>query len=154
VFQWFPFLCAAVGSLFGGWLSGRLIARGRSVNASRKIAMGIATCMMPFGILAARAESPYVALGLIAVVLFGFQMWISNVQTLPSDFFASKSVGTVAGMGGTAAGVSSLFFNLCTGWLVLHFGYVLVLTIAGVLAPLGAVALFMVAGDVHKLEGV
>jgi ACS family hexuronate transporter-like MFS transporter len=154
VFQWFPFLCAAVGSLFGGWLSGKLIARGRSVNAARKIAMGIATCMMPFGILAARAESPYVALGLIAVVLFGFQMWISNVQTLPSDFFASKSVGTVAGMGGTAAGVSSLFFNLCTGWLVLHFGYVLVLTIAGVLAPLGAIALFVVAGNVHKLEGV
>jgi len=152
IFQWAPYLCAAVGSLFGGWLSGRLIARGRSVNAARKIAMGIAACLMPFGILAARAENPYTALALIAVVLFGFQMWISNVQTLPSDFFAQRSVGTVAGMGGTAAGVSSLFFNLCTGWLVMHFGYALVLTIAGVLAPVGAVLLFVVAGDVHKLE--
>ena len=152
IFQWAPYLAAAVGSLFGGWLSGRLIARGLGVNAARKIAMGIAACMMPFGILAARAESPYAALGLIAVVLFGFQMWISNVQTLPSDYFAQRNVGTVAGMGGTAAGVSSLFFNLCTGWLVAHFGYALVLTIAGVLAPLGAVALFVVGGKIKAVE--
>jgi hypothetical protein len=34
----------------------------------------------------------------------------------------------------------------------MHFGYALVLTIAGVLAPVGAVLLFVVAGDVHKLE--
>ena len=30
------------------------------------------------GILAARAESAMAALGYIAIVLFGFQMWISN----------------------------------------------------------------------------
>ena len=61
-------------------------------------------------------------------------MWISNVQTLPSDFFSQASIGSVAGMGGTAAGISSLFFNLCTGWLVAHHGYGIVLTLAGLLA--------------------
>ena len=70
--------------------------------------------MMPFGILAARAHSPYTALACISVVLFGFQMWISNVQTLPSDFFSHRSVGVVAGMGGTAAGIAACLFNLAT----------------------------------------
>jgi ACS family hexuronate transporter-like MFS transporter len=79
-------------------------------------------------------------------------MWISNVQTLPSDFFSNSAVGTVAGMGGTAAGISSLIFNLCTASLVLHFGYGSVLTIAGVLAPIGAVTLFLLVGNIHRLN--
>lgn len=151
VFQWVPYLCAAIGSLFGGWLAGKLIARGRTVNAARKLTTGIAACMMPVGIFAAHTSSPIVALTLISVVLFGFQMWISNVQTLPSDFFSSSAVGSVAGMGGTAAGISSLLFNLGTGWLVTHFGYGIVLTLAGVLAPVGAIVLFSLAGTIQRI---
>ena len=151
VFQWAPYLCAALGSLFGGWLSGKLIARGRTVNKARKIAIGAAACLMPFGILAARASNPMFALALIAIVLFGFQMWITNVQTLPSDIFPSSVVGSVAGMGGTAAGISSLLFNLGTGWLVTHFGYAVVLTLAGILAPIGAAVLFMLVGVIHRI---
>ncbi|HUV95976.1 MAG TPA: MFS transporter [Acidobacteriaceae bacterium] len=151
VFQWAPYLCAALGSLFGGWLSSKLIARGKTVNAARKIAIAGAACLMPFGIFAARASNPMIALALIAVVLFGFQMWITNVQTLPSDIFPSSAVGSVAGMGGTAAGISSLLFNLGTGWLVTHFGYAVVLTLAGILAPIGAVVLFVLVGVIHRI---
>lgn len=151
LFQWAPYLCAALGSLFGGWLSGKLIVRGKTVNAARKIAIGAAACLMPFGILAARTSNPMTALVLIAAVLFGFQMWITNVQTLPSDLFPVSAVGSVAGMGGTAAGISSLFFNLGTGWLVTHFGYATVLTLAGVLAPIGAVVLFALVGDLQRI---
>lgn len=150
-FQWAPYLCAGLGSLFGGWLSGRLIRHGVSVDRARKTAIAIAACLMPFGILAARATKPVMALTLIAVVLFGFQMWISNVQTLPSDFFPASAVGSVAGMGGTAAGISSLLFNLCTGWMVVRFGYSIVLTIAGTLAPVGAIALFLLMGRVERI---
>ena len=84
---WVPYLAAAIGSLFGGWIAGRMMARGVSVNAARKWTTGIAACLMTVGVLAARAESAYVALAWISIVLFGFQMWITNVQTLPSDFF-------------------------------------------------------------------
>jgi ACS family hexuronate transporter-like MFS transporter len=55
-------------------------------------------------------------------------------------------------MGGTAAGISSLIFNLCTASLVLHFGYSAVLTIAGVLAPIGALTLFLLVGNIHRLS--
>jgi len=86
------------------------------------------------------------------VVLFGFQMWISNVQTLPSDFFSHRTVGAVAGMGGTAAGIASLVFNLSIAPLSHRFGYGFVLTLAGVLAPIGLLLLFVVAGDIHRLK--
>lgn len=151
-FAWAPYLCAALGALFGGCLAGKLIRRGFTVNAARKIVIGSAAALMPFGILAARAETAYHALIYIAIVLFGFQMWISNVQTLPSDLFSTAAVGSVAGMGGTAAGLSSLLFNLGTGWMVTHFGYAMVLTIAGVLSPIGAVLLFMFIGQIRHID--
>jgi len=149
---WAPYAAAAAGALFGGWLAGRFIHRGMSVNAARKTTVSIAACMMPFGILAAHAHSAYSALACIAVVLFGFQMWISNVQTLPSDFFSHRSVGVVAGMGGTAAGIASLLFNLATAPLVHRFGYGFVLTVAGLLAPIGLAFLLALSGNIERVD--
>jgi ACS family hexuronate transporter-like MFS transporter len=149
---WAPYLAAAAGALFGGWLAGRLIKSGMSVDRARKTTVGLAACMMPFGIFAARAHSPYTALACISVVLFGFQMWISNVQTLPSDFFSHRSVGVVAGMGGTAAGIASLLFNLATAPMAHRFGYGFVLTLAGMLAPVGFGLLLWVGGPIRRVE--
>ena len=149
---WAPYLAAAIGALFGGWLSGRLIRAKFSVNTARWICIGAAACMMPFGIFAAHAATTVNALACIAVVLFGFQMWISNVQTLPSDFFPTNAVGTVAGMGGMAAGLASIFFIHYTAPMVAHFGYNFVLTLAGAVAPLAAILLFVIAGPIHRLN--
>ena len=56
----------------------------------------------------------------MAVILFGFQTAIGNVQTLPSDFFGGKTVGTLAGFAGmaaklTAAGLIYLVPRLTAG---------------------------------------
>ena len=149
---WAPYLAAAVGALFGGWLSGRLIRANFSVNTARWICIGAAACMMPFGIFAAHAATTGNALACIAVVLFGFQMWISNVQTLPSDFFPTNAVGTVAGMGGMAAGLASIFFIHYTATMVEHLGYNFILTLAGAVAPLAAILLFFIAGPIHRIN--
>ena len=90
---WLPFLCAGIGALGGGWASGFLIQRGWSVDRARKTVMAFGALLTPAGILAMRAESPYTALLLMGVVLFGFQVWINNLQTLPSDFFPKSAVG-------------------------------------------------------------
>lgn len=152
MFAWAPYLAASAGSLFGGWLAGRLIRGGVDVSRARKTVIAIAACLMPAGLLAARAESAIAALGYIAIVLFGFQMWISNVQTLPSDFFSDRTVGSVAGFGGTGAAIGSMTLTLATGWIVTHFSYAPVLMIAGILAPVGTVVLFVLAGKIRRVE--
>ena len=48
---WIPYAASGVGSLLGGWLSSRLLAGGRSVNAARKIALAISAAMMPWVML-------------------------------------------------------------------------------------------------------
>lgn len=151
LFAWVPYVAADAGSLLGGWASGYLIARGWGVDRARKTVIAAAALLMPAGIFAAYAESPFVALALIALVLFGFQVWINNVQTLPSDFFPRSAVGSVAGLGGVGAGVGAMLFTLGTGWVVDHFSYVPVLVAAGVLAPLGTLVLFALAGPVRRV---
>jgi ACS family hexuronate transporter-like MFS transporter len=151
LFAWVPYVAADAGSLSGGWLSGYLIARGWSVDRSRKLVILIAALLMPAGILAAFAHDAMVALALIGVVLFGFQVWINNVQTLPSDFFSDKAVASVAGLGGTGAGIGSMIFIFGTGWVVDHFSYVPVLVTAGLLAPFGTLVLFALSGRIERV---
>lgn len=49
-------------------------------------------------------------------------------------------------------GVGSMTFILATGWAVDHFGYTPVLTVAGALAPIGAIVLFALAGVITKIR--
>lgn len=152
LFAWVPYVAADAGSLSGGWLSGYLIGCGWSVDRSRKFVILIAALMMPAGIFAAFAQDAMVALALIGVVLFGFQVWINNVQTLPSDFFSDNAVASVAGLGGTGAGIGSMIFILSTGWIVDHFSYVPVLVAAGLLAPIGTLVLFALSGRIERVS--
>lgn len=152
LFAWVPYVAADAGSLFGGWLSGFLIGRGWTVNAARKAVIAFAALLMPAGIFAAYTPDSMTALALIGVVLFGFQVWINNVQTLPSDFYPSKAVGSVAGLGGTGAGIGSMIFIFTTGWVVDHFSYTPILVAAGLLAPIGTIVLFALAGNIKKVS--
>src|SRR6266436_6318348 len=152
LFAWVPYVAADAGSLSGGWLSGFLISRGWSVDRSRKVVILIATLLMPAGIFAAFAHDAMMALVLIGVVLFVVQVWINNVQTLPSDFFSDKAVASVAGLGGTGAGVGSMIFIFSTGWVVDHFSYVPVLVVAGLLAPIGTLVLFALSGPIKRVS--
>lgn len=151
-YTWFPFLAGGIGALSGGWLSGFLIGRGWTVDRARKTAMALGALLMPAGILAVRAENPYTALAFMGVVLFGFQVWINNVQTLPSDFFPRSAVASVAGLGGTAAAAASILYNWNTGRVVDAVGYGPIFIAAGVLGPLGLVALMLLAGKIEPVD--
>ena len=148
---WVPFLAAGIGALSGGYASGALISRGWSVDRARKVVMGVGALLTSAGILAMRAPDPYVALAWMSVVLFGFQVWVNNLQTLPSDFFPSTAVGSVFGLGGAAAALASILFTWGTGQVVDAFGYTPVFLTAGILGPLGLVVTVALAGRIHAV---
>jgi MFS transporter, ACS family, aldohexuronate transporter len=148
---WFPFLAAGVGAMGGGWASGWLIRQGWSVDRARKTVMAAGALLTPAGIFAVRAESPVTALALMGVVLFGFQAWINNLQTLPSDFFPGSAVASVFGLGGTAAAVASVLYNWNTARVVDALGYTPVFVAAGVLGPLGLVLTLLLAGRIERV---
>ncbi len=152
MFAWFPFLLAGIGSLSGGWLSGYFIKKGKSVNFARKAAILIATVFMPLGILVNYLPEAWQALIAISLVLFGFQFWVNNIQTLPSDYFTSGEVGRITGMAQTGAVLGTLAFNTLIGWLVDNVSYTPALIIGGILGPLATLSIFILGGKIKKLK--
>jgi ACS family hexuronate transporter-like MFS transporter len=135
-----------LGSLGGGWLAGVLIVRGWPVLAVRKavIALGGAI-MLPALLLTATAATPLYAVLLIAVILFGFQVAINNIQTLPSDYFDGGAVGSLAGISGSAAVAGTLI----TTWLVpamTRHGYAPIFVLAAAIVPLAVAAIIFLGG--------
>ncbi len=146
-FAWMPYVGAAAGSLVGGSLAGRLIRRGASVQRARRTVVTLGGALMLGGLIsAAYASTPTAALALITAVLFGFQMAISNIQTLPSDLFTGSSVGVVAGMGGTAAAIGVVL----TTWAVpklTETNYYPFFILGACLVPLGVACVFLFGRD-------
>ncbi len=112
------YLVADVGSIGGGWLSGRLIKRGWSVNAGRKTAMLLcALCVVPV-MFASQTKELWVAVTLVSVAAAAHQGWSANLFTLASDMFPRRAVGSVVGIGGMAGAVGGILFSSATGHIL------------------------------------
>lgn len=112
IYAWIPYVGAMLGAWFGGLLAGNRIGAGWSVNRTRKTVIALGGAIMLVSLLATtQASTPMVAVLLMAVILFGFQTAIGNIQTLPSDFYSGKSVGSLAGFAGTAAKLAVVALN-------------------------------------------
>ncbi len=153
MFAWVPFLGAAIGSISGGWYSGHKIQQGWSVDKARKRAILIGGAItLPAFILTVFASTPESAVLLMALVLCGFQIMINNIQTLPSDLFSGRSVGTLAGVGGMSAVCGVLVFST---WLIpflSRISYVPVFIMGAILVPLGVGAVFYFGGKIRRLD--
>lgn len=152
LFAWVPYVGAAVGSLGGGWISGYLIKKGWSVNKARKtvILIGNLICL-PALIFTAYANSPLLAVLLIAVILFGFQISINNIQTLPSDFLSGKSVGSLAGLGGMSAAIGVIISMLLIPELT-KISWAPFFIMGSLLVPLGTISVFYFAGNIQRIN--
>jgi ACS family hexuronate transporter-like MFS transporter len=112
------YVTADVGSIGGGWLSSSLIKRGWTVNRARKTAMlAMALLILPTA-LAGRADSAWVAIGIVAVAAAAHQAWSANVYTLASDMFPRSAVGSVVGIGAFAGAMGGVLFQRGVGRLL------------------------------------
>ncbi|WP_233151158.1 MFS transporter [Sphingomonas mollis] len=131
---WIPYAASGVGSLLGGWLSSRLLARGRSVNAARKIALGISAAMMPWVMLVPVTSSIPAVIFLFSLAFFGQQSWSTLVMTLPTDLVPRSVLGRLAGLVGMGGAFGGIVMGQAAGWaLDAGLGYGPVLTVAALL---------------------
>jgi MFS transporter, ACS family, hexuronate transporter len=109
------YICCGIGSAAGGYASSSLIRRGCSVNAARKIAMGVSAGIMPMVILASRVEDSWTAVLLIGVTLAAHQSWSTLVYSMCTDLFPSKAMASVTGLAGALGSASTVLFSEITG---------------------------------------
>ncbi|HEY2341611.1 MAG TPA: MFS transporter, partial [Chthoniobacteraceae bacterium] len=96
-FAWIPYAVSGVGSVAGGWLGSCLLRRGFSLDAARKIALGIGAALMPATLLIVASPLSW-ALAIFSTAMSAHQFWSSTIQTLPADLFPSRAVGSVGGL--------------------------------------------------------
>jgi ACS family hexuronate transporter-like MFS transporter len=149
---WIPFLFADIGNLVGGAVSSLLIKHGWTVDRARKTVLVTSALMVPVGVsMVVGAASNAIAIAGISVIAFGFQSWIVNVHTLPSDCFPRQDVGSVFGIGGTSAGIASMLFTLLIGYIVDRFSYTPVFIIVGLMGPLAAILLLVIMRRIERV---
>jgi ACS family hexuronate transporter-like MFS transporter len=125
------YLLSDGGSVLGGWASSRLLQRGWSANAARKLTMlGCAIAVLPI-VTVQYVDSLWIAVALIGVATAAHQAFSANLLTLPSDLFPRQAVASVVGIGGTAGAIGGMLIAKFVG----H-----VLGLSGSYAPIFAVA--------------
>lgn len=147
---WVPYVGAMVGSLAGGWYSGWMLRRGKSVGFARKSAVVIgALIMFPSLVATAYATDVYTAIGLMTLILGGFQFAMGNIQTLPSDLFAGKTVGSLAGLGGAAATLGTIVSMIFIPSLTAGGNWLPFFILGAALVPLCLICVFFFGGRIE-----
>jgi MFS transporter, ACS family, hexuronate transporter len=118
-YAWIPYAASGVGSFLGGWFSSALLRRGRSLDVSRKVALGCCAAAMPVVMLVSLAPVS-LALALFSVSFFAQQAWSGLMMTLPADIFPLRLVGTVAGLIGFGGAIGGAVFGVVAGCLLGH----------------------------------
>jgi ACS family hexuronate transporter-like MFS transporter len=144
---------AAIGSIVGGIYAGRLMHKGKTLNYARKKAITIGGVIMFAGLLSTIlfANTPLKFVLIVAFVLFGFQFTIGNIQTIPSDLFSGKSVGTLAGFGGSVGVFSVIIMNFLVPFIS-RISYIPIFIMIAIFVPLGVLAVYLLAGRIQPVE--
>ncbi len=148
---WVPYVGAMVGSLAGGWYSGAMMRRGRTVGFARKSAVVIGCAiMLPALIATAFASDVYVAISMMTLILLGFQFAMGNIQTLPSDMFSGKTVGSLAGLGGAAATLGVIISMVFIPSLTSGGNWLPFFILGAALVPLSLMSVFGFSGKLER----
>ena len=147
-----PYIGAMFGAWFGGLLAQNRIKAGWSVNKARKFVIGLGgLIMLVCLLLTIKATTPLIAVLLMAAILFGFQTAVGNIQTLPSDFFSGKSVGSLAGFAGTAAKLAVVLLNFLIPVITVN-SYAPAFAVGAALAILTVLSVWVLCGHIHPLK--
>ena len=152
-YGWVPYVGAMLGAWFGGLLAQNRIKSGWSVNRTRKLVITLGCLiMLPMLLALSNPGGPITAVLIMAAILFGFQTAIGNVQTLPSDFFGGKTIGTLSGLAGMAAKLSVAGLTSLVPWLTAGGNYTPAFVIGAALALIAIASIWFLCPTIEPLR--
>ena len=153
-YAWIPFFVAALGNLFGGFLSPAFMQRGMETAKARKLAVSICAVLMMFSILAVLSASPWIATGCVAIAMAGYTGANVTQLAFAADAFPKESVASVWGFASMGAGFGGMLFTLIAGWVIQHYSYAPVFIGFGLLPLVCSTILWTLTGPMprHAVE--
>jgi len=104
------YFLAAFGGVAGGWLAGRLLGKGWTLNAARKITLLLCAVVVVPVFLAPFMSSVWLTVLIVGLAGSAHQGWSANLFSFVSDTMPRHAIGAVVGLGG--------FVSYFTGGLV------------------------------------
>lgn len=179
LYGWVPYAGAMIGAYYGGILAQSKLKKGWNVNKTRKMVITLGCVVMlpallamsnPLGVEVAvvnflnsvgitninlatiENSGAITAVVLMAIILFGFQTAIGNVQTLPSDLYSRKTVGSLAGFSGMAAKLTAAGLTYLVPWLTTGGNYTPAFVIGAALAVLTIMSVWILIPKVEPVR--
>ena len=87
----------------------------------------------------------------MATILFGFQTAIGNVQTLPSDLYGGKTVGTLSGLAGMCAKLAAGGLIYLVPGLTADGNYTVVFIIGAILAIVAMLSIWFLCPRIEPV---
>jgi ACS family hexuronate transporter-like MFS transporter len=140
---WVPFLAADLGNLAGGGLSSHLIRRGWPVLRSRKAVVLLGGVGMTLLVPAIAVTNFALLIALFAISTFSYAAWSTMGLTFPADLYPNRTVATVSGMSGAAAGIGTIASTLIIGKVTDRYSFEPVLIGASLLPVIATVLVFV-----------
>jgi ACS family hexuronate transporter-like MFS transporter len=155
IYGWVPYVGAMLGAWFGGLLAQNRLKAGWNVDKTRKLTITLGCLIMLPALLAmASPGGPTMAVIIMAIILFGFQTAIGNVQTLPSDLYGKKAVGTLSGFAGMAAKFGALGLTALVPILTADGNYTPAFIIGASLAVIAMLAVWVLIPKIEPLKSI
>ena len=147
-----PFLAAAGGVMFGGWVSDKLLKATGSANLRRKLPI-IAGLLMASTIISANWLTSDLAVILVMSFAFFGQGMVGLGWTLISDIAPKGLGGLTGGLFNFCANLAGILTPLIIGFIVAASGnFFYALIYIGGAALLGVAAYVFILGDVKRIE--
>jgi len=151
-FAMLPFLAAACGVMFGGWISDRLLQRTGSRNLARKLPIIAGLLGASTIILANFAASDVVVIAVLSVAFFAQGMTGLGWAVI-SDVAPLSLMGLTGGVFNFASNLAGVLTPLVVGVIVQKTGsFYYALTYVGAAALLGALSYIFILGDIRRIE--
>jgi len=151
-FATWPFLAAAIGIIFGGWVSDKLLKKTASVNVSRKLPI-ITGLLLSSCIIAANWMSNNTMVIVIMSIAFFGQGMVGLGWTLISDIAPKNMAGLTGGIFNFCANMASIITPLIIGFIIAGTGnFFYALIYIGLTALIGLVAYIFIIGDIKRIE--
>lgn len=151
LFVWIPFAAAALGSVASGALPRWLMARGWTLDRSRKTTMTLMTGLLFLGAVSVPlVANAGLALGLVATMTFCHAGWGNII--LPAEVFPTHVVATVTGLGGTLGSWMGALSQIYIGRVVDALGFTPIFMACALLYPVALLLVFQMVGQLGTLR--
>ncbi|MDM4107003.1 MFS transporter [Klebsiella oxytoca] len=150
-FASWPFLDAAIGIFFGGWVSDKILKKTCSVNISRKLPIISGLLLSSCIIVANWVESNTAVIIIMSIAFFG-QGMVGLGWTLISDIAPKNMGGLTGGIFNFCANMASIITPLIIGVIISMTGnFFYALIYIGLTALIGVIAYIFIIGDIKRI---